>query len=91
VRTPVDKSGGQFKDLPATELGAHAVRAALEQVEIASEEVDEQCLGCDSKGGARQNPARQVAIGSGIPQEMPATTIDWSHHRYRLFDEVGCR
>ena len=76
MRTPVDKSGGQFKDLPATELGAHAVRAAPEQVEIASEEVDEPCLGCVFKARLGQNPVRQVAIGSGIPQQAPATTIN---------------
>ena len=61
---------------PATELGAHAVRAALERAEIAGEEVDEVVLGCVLQAGLGQNPARQVAIGAGIPKEVPATTIN---------------
>jgi acetyl-CoA C-acetyltransferase len=76
VRTPVGSFGGQFKDVPATELGAHAVRAALERVGVAGDDVDEVVLGCVLQAGLGQNPARQVAIGSGIPKEVPATTIN---------------
>ena len=76
VRTAVGSFGGQFKDVPATELGAHAVRAALERAEIAGEEVDEVVLGCVLQAGLGQNPARQAAIGAGIPKEVPATTIN---------------
>ena len=76
VRTPVGSFGGQFKDVPATELGAHAVRAALERAEIAGEDVDEVVLGCVLTAGLGQNPARQAAIGAGIPKEVPATTIN---------------
>ncbi len=76
VRTPVGSFGGQFKDVPATELGAQAVRAALERAEIAGEDVDEVVLGCVLTAGLGQNPARQVAIGAGIPKEVPATTIN---------------
>jgi acetyl-CoA C-acetyltransferase len=76
VRTPVGSFGGQFKDVPATELGAQAVRAALERAEIAGGEVDEVVLGCVVTAGLGQNPARQVAIGAGIPKEVPATTIN---------------
>jgi acetyl-CoA C-acetyltransferase len=76
VRTPVGSFGGQFKDVPATELGAHAVRAALERAEIAGEDVDEVLLGCVLTAGLGQNPARQVAIGAGISKEVPATTIN---------------
>jgi acetyl-CoA C-acetyltransferase len=76
VRTPVGSFGGQFKDIAATELGAHAVRAALERAEIAGEEVDEVVLGCVLQAGLGQNPARQAAIGAGIPNEVPATTIN---------------
>jgi len=76
VRTPVGSFGGQFKDVAATELGAHAVRAALERAEIAGEEVDEVLLGCVLQAGLGQNPARQAAIGGGIPKEVPATTIN---------------
>ena len=76
LRTPVGSFGGQFKDVAATELGACAVRAALERAEIAGEEVDEVVLGCVLTAGLGQNPARQVAIGAGIPKEVPATTIN---------------
>ena len=76
VRTPVGSFGGQFKDVPATELGAHAVRAALERAGIAGEDVDEVVLGCVLTAGLGQNPARQVAISAGIPKEVPATTIN---------------
>jgi acetyl-CoA C-acetyltransferase len=76
VRTPVGSFGGQFKDVPATELGAQAVRAALERAEIAGGEVDEVVLGCVLQAGLGQNAARQAAIGAGIPKEVPATTIN---------------
>jgi acetyl-CoA C-acetyltransferase len=76
VRTPVGSFGGHFKDIAATELGAHAARAALERVELAGEEVDEVLLGCVLQAGLGQNPARQAAIGAGIPKEVPATTIN---------------
>jgi acetyl-CoA C-acetyltransferase len=76
VRTPVGSFGGQFKDIAATELGAHAARAALERVGLAAEEIDEVLLGCVLQAGLGQNPARQAAIGAGIPNEVPATTIN---------------
>jgi acetyl-CoA C-acetyltransferase len=76
VRTPVGSFGGHFKDVTAIELGACAVRAALERCGIAGEEVDEVVLGCVLTAGLGQNPARQTAIGAGIPEEVPATTIN---------------
>jgi acetyl-CoA C-acetyltransferase len=76
VRTPVGSFGGHFKDVPATELGAHAVRAALARVEVSGDEVDEVVLGCVLQAGLGQNPARQAAIGAGIAHEVPATTIN---------------
>ena len=65
VRTPVGGFGGQFKDVSAVELGAHAVRAALERVGVSGEAVDEVVLGCVLTAGLGQNPARQVAIAAG--------------------------
>lgn len=76
LRTPVGSFGGQFKDVPAVELGARAVRAALDWVGVSGEDVDEVVLGCVLQAGLGQNPARQVAIGAGIPKEVPATTIN---------------
>jgi acetyl-CoA C-acetyltransferase len=76
VRTPVGTMGGQFKDVPATELGAHAIRAALERAELRGEDVNEVLMGCVLTAGLGQNPARQASIGAGIPKEVPATTIN---------------
>ena len=76
VRTPVGSFDGQFKDIAATELGSQVVRAALERAGIAGGEVDEVILGCVLQAGLGQNPARQAAIGAGIPKEVPATTIN---------------
>ena len=76
VRTPVGTFGGYFKDVPATELGSHAIRAALERAEVSPEEVEEVLLGCVLQAGLGQNAARQAAIGDGLPVEVPATTIN---------------
>ena len=76
VRTPVGSFDGQFKDVAATELGAHAVRAALERVGVPAQEVDEVVLSCVLQAGLGQNPARQVAMAAGTPKEVPATTIN---------------
>jgi acetyl-CoA C-acetyltransferase len=76
VRTPVGTFGGQFKEIPATELGAKAIEAALERAGISPEDVDEVVLGCVLQAGLGQNPARQAAMGAGIPKEVPATTIN---------------
>jgi acetyl-CoA C-acetyltransferase len=76
VRTPVGSFAGEFKDVPATELGAHAVRAALERAGISGDEVEEVVLGCVLQAGLGQNPARQSAIAAGIPKEVPSTTIN---------------
>jgi acetyl-CoA C-acetyltransferase len=76
VRTPVGSFGGQFADTSATELGTRAVEAALERAGLSGDHVDEVVLGCVLQAGLGQNPARQVALGAGIPQEVPATTIN---------------
>jgi acetyl-CoA C-acetyltransferase len=76
VRTPVGTFGGYFKDVPATELGSHAIRAALERANVSPEEVQEVLLGCVLQAGLGQNPARQAAIGAGLPVEVPATTLN---------------
>jgi acetyl-CoA C-acetyltransferase len=76
VRTPVGTFGGAFKDVPATELGARAVEAALERAGLTGDDVDEVLLGCVLSAGLGQNPARQASIGAGIPKEVPATTVN---------------
>lgn len=76
LRTPVGTFGGQFKDVAATELGAHAIRAVLDRAGVAAEDVDEVVLGCVLQAGLGQNPARQAAFGADIPKEVPSTTIN---------------
>jgi len=76
VRTPVGAFGGHFKDVPATELGARAISAALERAGLTGEDVEEVLLGCVLQAGLGQNPARQASIRAGIPKEVPATTVN---------------
>jgi acetyl-CoA C-acetyltransferase len=76
VRTPVGSFGGYFKDVAAPTLGSHAIRAALERAGVAPQDVDEVVLGCVLQAGLGQNPARQAALGAGLPVEVPATTIN---------------
>jgi len=76
VRTPFGRLGGGLKDQAATELGAIAIRAALERAGIAPGEVEYVIMGQVLQGGAGQAPARQAAVGAGIPIDVPADTIN---------------
>jgi acetyl-CoA C-acetyltransferase len=76
VRTPFGRLGGGLKDYEATELGAHAIKAALERIGLEPEEIDYVIMGQVLQGGAGQAPARQAAIGAGLPIEVPADTIN---------------
>jgi acetyl-CoA C-acetyltransferase len=76
VRTPFGRLGGGLADVPATELGAIAIRAGLEQASVAPEDVGYVVMGQVLQAGAGQAPARQAAVGAGIPKEVPADTIN---------------
>ena len=76
VRTPFGKLGGGLADKEATELGAIAIRAALDRVDVRDDEVEYVIMGQVLQGGAGQAPARQAAIGAGLPIEVPADTIN---------------
>jgi acetyl-CoA C-acetyltransferase len=76
ARTPIGKFGGAFKDVPAKSLGAHAIRAALSRAGVEAGEVDYVIMGQVLQAGAGQITARQAAIEAGIPQEVPAITIN---------------
>jgi acetyl-CoA C-acetyltransferase len=76
VRTPFARLGGGLKDKEATELGAIAIRAALDRVEVADDEVEYVLMGQVLQGGAGQAPARQAAVGAGLPVETPADTVN---------------
>src|SRR5881409_3148094 len=76
VRTPFGKLNGGLAAYPATELGAIAIRAGLERVGLEGSEVDYVIMGQVLQAGAGQAPARQAAVGAGIPIEVPADTIN---------------
>jgi acetyl-CoA C-acetyltransferase len=76
VRTPFGKVGGGLKSYEATELGAIAIRAALDRAGLENEEVEYVIMGQVLQAGAGQAPARQAAIGAGLPKEIPADTIN---------------
>lgn len=72
ARTPVGSFNGALSSVAAHELGAVAIRAALERAGVAPAEVDEVILGQILSAGQGQNPARQAAMAAGIPQEATA-------------------
>jgi acetyl-CoA C-acetyltransferase len=76
VRTPFGKLGGGLAAHEAPQLGAVAIRAALDRVEIEDAEVEYVVMGQVLQGGAGQAPARQAAIGAGLPIETPADLIN---------------
>jgi acetyl-CoA C-acetyltransferase len=76
LRTPFGKLGGGLKAHPATELGAIVIRAALEGIGVEPHEPDYVIMGQVLQGGAGQAPARQAAVGAGLPVEVPADTIN---------------
>ena len=76
ARTPFGKLGGGLADKPATELGSIVIKAALERAGLEPGEVEYVIMGQVLQAGAGQAPARQAAIGAGIPKEVGADTIN---------------
>jgi acetyl-CoA C-acetyltransferase len=76
VRTPFGRLGGGLADVPATELGAIAIRAGLERAKVDPGEVGYVVMGQVLQAGAGQAPARQAAVAAGIPKEVPSDTIN---------------
>jgi acetyl-CoA C-acetyltransferase len=76
ARTPMGGFQGQLAPVPATELGAAAVRAAVERAGISGEKVDKIFMGCVLPAGLGQAPARQAALGAGLPRSVEATTVN---------------
>ncbi len=76
VRTPFGKLGGGLAAYEATELGAIAIRGALDRVDLRDDEVEYVIMGQVLQGGAGQAPARQAAIGAGLPIETPADAVN---------------
>ncbi|KAG0340414.1 erg10, acetyl-CoA C-acetyltransferase [Podila humilis] len=76
ARTPIGSFSGSLAPFTATELGALAVKGALKKTSIQPEQVDELFFGNVLSAGLGQNPARQVAIGSGLPKTTISTTVN---------------
>lgn len=76
VRTPIGKFGGSLASLSAADLGVVAAKAALERAGVQPQQVEETIFGNARQAGGGPNPARQISIRSGIPQEVPAYTVN---------------
>jgi acetyl-CoA C-acetyltransferase len=76
ARTPIGKFLGGLSSVPATALGSVAIRAAVERAAVAPERIDEVFMGQVIQAGAGQAPARQAALGAGLPNGVGATTIN---------------
>ena len=76
ARTPIGGFQGAFAGTAAPALGATAIGAALERAEVAADQVDEVIMGCVLQAGIGQAPARQAALGAGLPEAVGCTTVN---------------
>ncbi|HMO68752.1 MAG TPA: acetyl-CoA C-acyltransferase [Novosphingobium sp.] len=76
ARTPMGGLSGVFADVPATDLGAVAVKAAVERAGVAGEDIERIYMGCVLPAGLGQAPARQVALKAGLPLSVQASTVN---------------
>jgi acetyl-CoA C-acetyltransferase len=76
ARTPMGSFNGALSSVPATQLGAIAIKGALEKAGVNPDHVDEVFMGCVLQAGVGQAPARQASKFAGIGDHVPATTIN---------------
>lgn len=76
ARTPMGGFGGALSTVKSTELGATAIKAAVERAGIKADDVQEVIMGCVLPAGVGQAPARQASLGAGLPQSTGATTVN---------------
>lgn len=76
VRTPIGSFGGTLSSVKATELGATAVKGAVEKAGINADQVQEVYMGCVLQANLGQAPARQAAMFAGLPKDVPCTTVN---------------
>ena len=76
ARTPIGRYGGSLRNVHPAELGAAAARAALERAGVSPADVDEVLIGHGRQAGSGPNPARQVGMKAGVPDTVPAQTIN---------------
>ncbi len=76
VRTPIGKFGGSLAELTAADMGVVAAKAAIERAGVRPEQIEEAIFGNARQAGGGPNPARQISVRSGVPQEVPAFTVN---------------
>jgi len=76
VRTPIGKFGGTLASLTAADMGVVAAKAAMERAGVEASQVDETIFGNARQAGGGPNPARQISVRSGVPEEVPAFTVN---------------
>jgi acetyl-CoA C-acetyltransferase len=76
VRTPIGKFGGSLASMSAPDMGVVAAKAAMERAGVQPQQIEETIFGNARQAGGGPNPARQILIRSGIPQEVPAYTVN---------------
>src|SRR5215510_12458936 len=76
VRTPIGSFGGTLKDIPATRLGAIAIKSAIAKAGILPEQIEEVLMGCVLQANLGQAPARQAAKYAGLPDKVICTTVN---------------
>jgi len=76
ARTPLGCFQGQLKDWTAPQLGSHAIKNALRKASLDPAKVEEVFMGCVLQAGQGQAPARQAALGAGLPNSVASTTVN---------------
>jgi acetyl-CoA C-acetyltransferase len=76
VRTPIGKFGGALASCTAADMGVVAAKAAMERAAVRPEQIEETIFGNARQAGGGPNPARQISMRSGVPQEVPAFTVN---------------
>ena len=76
VRTAIGTYGGSLKDMPASDLGAAAIRETLKRSGLAADKIESLVMGNVIQAGVKMNPARQAGIAAGLPVEVPALTVN---------------
>src|ERR1700729_1999975 len=76
VRTAIGAFGGTLKDVPAPDLGAVAIRAAIERSGLKPDDIETVAMGNVIQAGTKMNPARQAAVQAGLPVTVPAMTVN---------------
>ena len=76
VRTPIGKFGGSLASMTAADMGVVAAKAAMERAGVRRDQIEETIFGNARQAGGGPNPARQISIRSGVPQEVPAYTVN---------------